>query len=147
MTTNILDGPQLKDLFVKSAFLFVPVIAAYGYAMTSGMSVDQQGSLAFLAWMVGHVALAFVSRSDRQSLASVGRFSNKVVNIWALATAVFLVVSFGIPGIALRLDLSALPIRTALITPLLVVAWMSLLEVRKHVSSRTPQMIEVRADA
>ncbi|MHB8805552.1 MAG: cation-translocating P-type ATPase [Coriobacteriia bacterium] len=147
MSTNILDAPQLKDLFVKSVFLFVPVIAAYGYAMTSGMSVDQQGSLAFLAWMVGHVALAFVSRSDRQSLASVGLFSNKVVNIWALATAVFLAVSFGVPGIAMRLDLSALPIRTALITPLLVVAWMSLLEVRKHVSSRTPQMIEVRADA
>ncbi len=147
MTTNILDGPQLKDLFLKSAFLFMPVFAAYGYAQTSGMSVDQQSSLAFLAWMVGHVALAFVSRSDRQPLASVGVFSNKVVNIWALATAVFLVVSFGIPGIALRLDLSALPIRTALITPLLVVAWMSLLEVRKHVSSRAPQMIEVRADA
>jgi Ca2+-transporting ATPase len=147
MSTNILDAPQLKDLFVKSVFLFVPVIAAYGYAMTSGMTVDQQGSLAFLAWMVGHVALAFVSRSDRQPLASVGVFSNKVVNIWALATAVFLAVSFGVPGIAMRLDLSALPIRTALVTPLLVVAWMSLLEARKHVSSRTPHMIEVRADA
>lgn len=147
MSTNILDAPQLKDLFVKSVFLFVPVIAAYGYAMTSGMTVDQQGSLAFLAWMVGHVALAFVSRSDRQPLASVGVFSNKVVNIWALATAVFLAVSFGVPGIAMRLDLSALPIRTALVTPLLIVAWMSLLEVRKHVSSRTPHMIEVRADA
>ena len=147
MPTNILDAPQLKDLFVKSVFLFVPVIAAYGYAMTSGMTVDQQGSLAFLAWMVGHVALAFVSRSDRQPLASVGVFSNKVVNIWALATAVFLAVSFGVPGIAMRLDLSALPIRTALVTPLLIVAWMSLLEVRKHVSSRTPHMIEVRADA
>ena len=147
MSTNILDAPQLKDLFVKSAFLFVPVIAAYGYAMTSGMSVDQQGSLAFLAWMVGHVALAFVSRSDRQPLAGVGVFSNKVVNIWALATAVFLAISFGVPGIAMRLDLSALPIRTALVTPLLVVAWMSLLEVRKHVSSRTPHLIEVRADA
>ncbi|HAL30096.1 MAG TPA: ATPase [Coriobacteriia bacterium] len=147
MSTNILDAPQLKDLFVKSVFLFVPVIAAYGYAMTSGMTVDQQGSLAFLAWMVGHVALAFVSRSDRQPLAGVGVFSNKVVNIWALATAVFLAISFGVPGIAMRLDLSALPIRTALVTPLLVVAWMSLLEVRKHVSSRTPHLIEVRADA
>ena len=111
------------------------------------MSVGQQGSLAFLAWMVGHVALAFVSRSDRQPLARVGVFSNKVVNIWALATAVFLAVSFRVPEIAMRLDLAALPITSALITPLFVVAWMSLLEVRKHVNSRTSQMVEERADA
>jgi len=49
------------------------VEAAYAFAGTRGLRSAQQGSLAFAARMIVHVALAFVSRSDREPLASVAR--------------------------------------------------------------------------
>jgi Ca2+-transporting ATPase len=143
MTTRILDGAHVRDLALKGAFLFAAVIAAYVFAGTRGLTSAQQGSLAFAAWMIGHVALAFVSRSDREPLASVGLFSNRVVDAWALSTAVLLLVGMYVPGIASRIDLTPVPIGLLLLTAVVVVAWMLLLEVRKYVRSarKSPEAV------
>jgi Ca2+-transporting ATPase len=113
-------------------------MVTYWYAQANGMTVAQQGSLAFCAWMIGHVALAFVSRSDREPLARVGLLSNKVVDIWAIGTAAFLAVGLYVPVIAGRIGLVPLPLGELVIVGLLVAAWMSLLEVRKYIRRRPP---------
>lgn len=50
-------------------------------------------SCSFAAWMVGHVALAFISRSDREWIVRYGLFSNSVMNLWALAAVGFLLLA------------------------------------------------------
>lgn len=136
-TTRILDRRQVTDLFLKGFFLFAAVMAAFTYAGLAGMTPAEKTSLSFVAWMIGHVALAFVSRSDRQPLLRVGFFTNRVVNLWALATAVFLGVGLYVPQIAERLKLVPLPIGLVAVVGALIVAWMSLLDARKYVSART----------
>ncbi|MCE5203014.1 MAG: cation-transporting P-type ATPase [Actinomycetia bacterium] len=133
VTRRILDGPQLRDIALKGFFLFAAVMAAYYWAGAQGWSEIQRSSLAFTAWMIGHVALAFVSRSDRQPLARVGVFANKVVSLWALATAVFICVALYVPAISAQLKLVWLPPSTVGVVALLTIMWMSLLEVRKWV--------------
>jgi Ca2+-transporting ATPase len=134
--TRLLDGPQVRDILLKGAFLFLAVMAAYTFADARHMGAAQQRSLAFAAWMVGHVALAFVSRSDRQPLLRVGLLSNKVVNGWALATAAFLCVGLYLPAIGARLSLVPLPLPLVLAMAALIVVWMGLLEARKYLRPR-----------
>lgn len=132
MKTDILDAPQRRDLFLKGFFLFAAVTGAYVYAGAMGMTVAAQQSLSFAAWMIGHVALAFVSRSDREPLARVGIFSNSIVNLWALATALFLAVGLYVPAIGTHIRLVPVPLGTLLTMALVEVGWMSLLELRKR---------------
>ena len=133
---RMLDMPQLRDLALKAFFLFASVMAVYAFAGARGMTTAQQGSLAFSAWLVGHVALAFVSRSDREPLARVGLLSNRVVDVWALATAAFLLIGMYVPVIALRINLVAVPPVWLLGVAAFVIAWTSLLEVRKYARLR-----------
>lgn len=131
MKTGILDAAQLRDLFLKGFFLFGAVIAAYWWAGASGLAEPAQRSLAFAAWMIGHVALAFVSRSDREPLPRIGLFSNRVVDVWAAATAAVLVAGLYVPAIGTNIDLVPLPPAYLAVLLVVEVAWMSLLEVRK----------------
>jgi len=119
------------------------VEAAYAFAGTRGLRSAQQGSLAFAARMIVHVALAFVSRSDREPLASVGPFSNRVADAWALSTAVLLLVGMYVQGIASRIDLTPVPIGLLLLIAVVVVVWMLLLVVRKYVRSarKSPEAV------
>lgn len=136
MTTRILDKPQVTDLLLKGFFLFAPVMAAYAYAGLQGMTPAEKTSLSFVAWMIGHVVLAFVSRSDRQPLLRVGIASNHVVDVWALATAAFLGVGLYVPQVASRLKLVPLPTDLVLSVAVAMVGWMSLLEVRKYLRAQ-----------
>ena len=43
--------------------------------------------------MVGHVALAFISRSDRDPIVRVGVFTNRVMNLWAVAAISFVLLA------------------------------------------------------
>lgn len=133
---RILDAPQVRDIFLKGAFLFAAVMGAYWYANAAGLDAASQRSLAFTAWMVGHVALAFVSRSDRVPLAKVGLLSNRVVDVWALATVVFLSVGLYVPVVGPQLRLVPLPVGLVFVHAVAVIAWMALLEVRKVIWPR-----------
>jgi Ca2+-transporting ATPase len=77
------------------------------------------------------VALAVESRSDRQPLLSLGVLSNRVIDLWGLAAAVFLVVWVYTPVLGASLNLTAVPVLTLLGVAGAVVAWIALLEVWK----------------
>ncbi len=127
----LFDRAQLIDLFVKGAFLFVAVTGVYLWARAVGLHFEMQRTLAFAAWIVGHVALAIESRSDRQSLLSLGVLSNRVIDLWAVAAATFLVVWVYVPALGMSLNLSTVPVLTLLGVSAAVVAWISLLEAWK----------------
>ena len=127
----LFDRAQLVDLFVKGAFLFAAVTGVYLWARAAGLHFEMQRTLAFAAWIVGHVALAVESRSDRQPLLSLGVLSNRVIDLWALAAAVFLVVWVYTPVLGAGLNLTAVPVLTLLGVAGAVVAWIALLEVWK----------------
>jgi Ca2+-transporting ATPase len=57
--------------------------------------------------MVGHVALAFVSRSDRGSLLRLGPLSNRVMDAWALAATAFVPLAVYVPALREALRFAA----------------------------------------
>jgi len=68
----------------------VAVIASYFFARSLNVSTTQAQTLAFSAWIFGHIFLAFVSRSDSNPLYKLGFFTNKIMVIWAVAAFAFL---------------------------------------------------------
>jgi len=95
--TVVVDGPALRALLLKGVLLFAAVMSAYGWATWRGLPIEAVQTIAFGAWIVGHVALAFVSRSDHESLARLGLFSNRVMGVWALAAVAFLLLAVYLP--------------------------------------------------
>ncbi len=126
-SASLFDGRQLVDLFVKAAFLFAAVTGVYLWARAAMPQAAM--TLAFSAWVVGHVALAFVSRSQRASLVAVGPFSNRVIDLWALAAIALLVVGVYVPGVRAGLHLALVPPATLAIVSVVVVCWLGVVEV------------------
>ncbi len=91
--TALIGGAAVRTILFKGGLLFAAVMAAYAWAHWRGLSPAAVQTCAFAAWMVGHVALAFISRSDRDWIARYGLFSNRVMNVWAAAAITFLLLA------------------------------------------------------
>lgn len=118
----LIDGASVRTLFFKGACLFAAVMAAYAWATWRELSPQAVQTCAFAAWMVGHVTLAFISRSDRTWVVSLGVFTNHVMNLWAVA-----VVSFVLLGIYVAQLREALHFASVTPIDLLVSAVLALL--------------------
>lgn len=92
-----LDGAAVRLIFFKGGLLVVAVMAAYSWARWRGLSPAALQSCAFSAWMVGHMALAFISRNDRDWIVRYGLFTNPVMNLWAVAAISFLLLAIYAP--------------------------------------------------
>jgi Ca2+-transporting ATPase len=57
---------------------------------------------------MGHIILAFVSRSEKEPLYILGPLSNKVMDVWAILAFSFLLVAVSMPSVGLQLKLSTL---------------------------------------
>ena len=95
--TSLIDAAGVRAILFKGALLFCAVMAAYAWANWRGLPVAAVQSCAFAAWMAGHVALAFISRSDHDSILRHGLFSNPVMNLWALAATAFVLLALYFP--------------------------------------------------
>jgi Ca2+-transporting ATPase len=104
-TAQLFDRPQLWDLVTKALLLFGAVIGVFLYARASGFDPASARTFAFASWMVGHVTLAFVSRSDTEGLIRLGPFSNRVMDVWALAAVAFLLAGVYVPALGRNIDL------------------------------------------
>jgi Ca2+-transporting ATPase len=97
--TGLFDRDAVLDIAAKGVVLFVVVTGVYLYARGHAGSQLEAQTYAFSAWMIGTVALAFVSRSDHDPLATVGAFSNRVMDAWAVLAIAFLLLVVYVPGI------------------------------------------------
>ena len=102
---NIFNNRVIRDIFIKGGFLFLSVTAVYLAAHFSGLGLRESQTLAFTAWIFGHIALAFVSRSDKESVFSLGFFGNKVINLWAVSAITLLVLGIYLPFLKTRINL------------------------------------------
>jgi Ca2+-transporting ATPase len=102
------DSKMISDLAISAASLFVVVMLAYFYARWLHLSGVEIQTFAFSAWMMGHVFLAFVMRSEREPLYVLGTLSNKVMDVWAVLAFSFLFIAVTVPAVSVQLKLSTL---------------------------------------
>ena len=144
--TALIDGTALLSILFKGGLLFAAVMAAYAWARWRGLSPAAVQSCAFAAWMVGHVALAFISRNDSEWLLRHGLFSNRVMNLWAISAIGFLLLGLYLPPLRTALRFGAvapndLGIAVVLALVLIVPAELRKAWIRSHA---LPQPLGVR---
>lgn len=102
------DSKMITDLAISAASLFAAVMLAYFYARWQGLSDVETQTFAFSAWIMGHVILAFVTRSENEPLYILGPLSNRVMDVWAVLAFSFLLIAVGVPSVGVQLKLSTL---------------------------------------
>lgn len=128
---SIINNRVIRDLLTKGAFLFTGVIFVYFYARSQNLSLRETQTFAFSAWIFGHIFLAYISRSDKESIFSLGIFANKVINLWAVAAVTFLVLGIYVPFLNDRFNLAAINFIQLLLVALVMVFIIGLLEMKK----------------
>jgi P-type Ca2+ transporter type 2C len=121
----------LVDLVVKSLVLFAAVTVVFVVAYTRSNDMVQAQTLAFAAWIAGHVVLAYICRSDRESILAVGILANRVMNVWAAGAVAFLLLAIYLPYVNNLVRLAAVAFPSLLLVLVGVTAVVSLLEVWK----------------
>ncbi len=129
---RIFNGELVKNVMLKGIVLFVAVMAAYFYAKGMHFGAAEVQTFAFSAWMFGYIALAFVSRSDREPLRKIGVFSNKVIDLWALASIGFLLAAVYVPGINTGFNLTPIRISQMALVAIVSILIVGPLEARKY---------------
>lgn len=127
----IFNSRVVTDMVLKSGILSIVVTSIFLFTYYRSMNTAEAQTFAFAAWIIGHIALAYVSRSDNQSLHSIGVFTNPVINLWAVAAVSFLFIGIYVPAFNNLLGLVAVPFPQLL--PAIVIAALAvlLLEVKK----------------
>jgi Ca2+-transporting ATPase len=103
--TPFLDRVMLTGIASGAIALFVTVFLTYWLALSQGISLEVARTAAFTAWIVGHVLLAFVSRSAQDPLYKIGLFTNRVMLLWAAAAVVFLLLVLMVPFIGQKIGI------------------------------------------
>ncbi len=94
---RFLDRAMVTGIFTNAFGLFAAVSAAYLLAWYGGATHVTAQTVAFSAWMIGHVLLAFNMRSEHQPILQLGLFSNRLMVLWALVTFAFIALATTIP--------------------------------------------------
>ncbi len=128
---SIISAKAVKDILIKGSVLFIAVSSVYFYTRLKNFDIVQSRTLAFASLIIGYIALVFISRSDDESIFSIGLFSNKIINFWSLAAVGFLFLEIYIPFLRERFGLFPVSLLQLLLTMLATTFIMGLLEIRK----------------
>jgi Ca2+-transporting ATPase len=139
---NIFNETVIKDFITKGVVLFAAVMSVYFYARSQNLSLRETQTYAFSAWIFGHIFLAYISRSDKESIFSLGIFANKIINLWAVTAVTFLVLGIYIPFLNDRFNLAAIDLIQLILIALVMVFIIGLLEVKKIFSNQREKMTE-----
>jgi Ca2+-transporting ATPase len=119
---KFLNRSMLRMIVMGALSLFIAVSVAYlvTWYFNPSLNVDQRITLtrtvAFATWMLGHIFLALNFRSEKEPLAKLGLYSNKVMVLWALIVVATLAVGIGLPFVHTSLRLTFLgPMEWALV--------------------------------
>jgi Ca2+-transporting ATPase len=129
---KFLSQKVVINIIVSALSLFAAVMVPYFYALSRHLTVIEAQTIAFSGWMIGHVFLAFVSRSKKEPLYSLGIFSNKVMNVWAICAVGFILLITVIPkfNLFLKLESISLP-QLGLVTAIafVVIFWKEVVKI------------------
>ena len=133
---NIFSNRVIGDILIKGGFLFLSVTVVYLAAHYSGLGLKASQTLAFTAWIFGHIALAFVSRSEKESVFALGVFGNKIINLWAVSAISLLILGIYLPFLKARVNLYSISAVQLIAAALTAVCIIYLLELRKALNLR-----------
>jgi len=102
------DSRMIIEIAMSATSLFATVMLSYFYALSQNLSGMETQTFAFSGWIMGHVILAFISRSESESLYILGPLSNRLMDVWAVLAFSFLVVAVSVPSLGVQLKLSTL---------------------------------------
>ncbi len=94
-----MDRAMAGSILVSAVGLFAIVSVAYLLTWYGGASLAKAQTVAFVSWLLGHVALAINMRSEREPLFRLGLFTNRLMWVWGAATVVFVVLVTMVPGV------------------------------------------------
>jgi Ca2+-transporting ATPase len=100
-----LNRTMVAWIFAGGAALLVAVFTPYWYLQSQGEAVAVARTAAFSAWLVGHVLLAYVSRSSTDPLHRIGFLSNHVMDLWAAGAMLFLALVLTVPAVGEQLGI------------------------------------------
>ena len=106
---RFLDRAMVASIFTAAAGLFLAVSAAYLWSWPRGEAHAR--TVAFVTWLLGHVALAFSLRREREPFTARGLATNRVMLAWGLATVAFVLLAVRLP--TLRVALKTAPLAAA----------------------------------
>ncbi|MGA2077703.1 MAG: cation transporting ATPase C-terminal domain-containing protein [Terriglobia bacterium] len=121
---------EIRELMI---LLLLVVGIFYSLATRQVLATGAVQTCAFASWMLGHVALAFISRKDREPVTRHGLFSNRVMNVWALAAIGFLLLAVYTPPIRGALRFAEITPRDLLVSAALATLLVGPLEQLKRV--------------
>ncbi|MDD1677470.1 MAG: HAD-IC family P-type ATPase [Methanomicrobiales archaeon] len=128
---RVFSRRMLGEIFVNSSVLFLVVIGTYGFALYNHVDPRLAQTYAFASWIFGHIALAYTSRSERVPLIKEGIFSNRIINLWAVAAILTLIAGIYLPFLHRAILLEPIPLQHLAVIAAGVPAAVALLELRK----------------
>ena len=131
---SFMNRTMISGIFSGGITLAVIVLAVYLYSWFNGSDVTTAQTFAFTAWLFGHVALAFNTRTNNVPLIKTGVFSSRAFNIWMCGVVAFLAVALNIPVLREYLNLTAIGIIPVLCLAGIAIAATVWMEVRKNLT-------------
>ena len=117
---------------VGGAALFITVFRSYWLALSRGMPLIVAQTSAFTAWILGHILLAFVSRSAHDSVFSIGIVSNRVMLLWGAGAFLFLALALSFPVVGQRIGVTSISAGAIAVIVAIAIACMAGVEVAKR---------------
>nr|WP_269432438.1 cation-transporting P-type ATPase [Paenibacillus sp. VKM B-2647] len=105
---RFMDRAMIRGIFSGGFSLAIAVLAAYLWALRRQSGTVHAQSVAFAAWIVGHLILALLMRSEREPLLKLGLFTNRAMLLWFAAAIGFLVIAMYVPYLRDLLHLTTL---------------------------------------
>lgn len=95
---KFMDKAMVNGILSSAVGLFVAIASIYLYTWYGSHDQVLSQTVAFYAWLIGHVFLAFNMRSERQPIFQLGLGSNRLMLAWAGGIVVFLLAASFIPA-------------------------------------------------
>ena len=95
---KFMDKAMVNGILSSAAGLFVAIASIYLYTWYGSRDQVLSQTVAFYAWLIGHVFLAFNMRSERQPIFQLGLGSNRLMLAWAGGIVVFLLAVSILPS-------------------------------------------------
>ncbi|MDD1716831.1 MAG: cation-transporting P-type ATPase [Methanoregulaceae archaeon] len=134
-----MDRSMWTSIAIAAAILFAAVFIPYMFGLQVAGPSESASAYAFTAWMVGTIALAFVSRSTNETLMKLGPLGNRVMLAWAALAMGFLVLAVFWQPLGAHFRLGVISLSGFLAAAGISIICILLLELRKVIPSRSLQ--------
>ncbi len=124
---KFLNHSLMKALILGALSLFAAVSITYLFTWYQTQNLSLSQTMAFAAWMIGHIFLALNFRSEKEPLEKLGLLTNKLMLLWAIVTVVTLVAVINLPFLNSALKTTSLSFvdwLTVLVVCYVTIFWM-----------------------